>query len=57
MTDRANDVEVLVVGAGISGLNQIMALRPNWMKLDIELISNIDLDPLKQNLIRFFQFV
>lgn len=42
------------VGAGISGLNQIMALRPNWMKLDLELISGIDIDPLKQNLIRFF---
>jgi EAL domain-containing protein (putative c-di-GMP-specific phosphodiesterase class I)/GGDEF domain-containing protein len=41
-------------GSGVSGLNQIMSLRPNWIKLDIELISEIDLDPLKQNLIRFF---
>jgi EAL domain-containing protein (putative c-di-GMP-specific phosphodiesterase class I)/GGDEF domain-containing protein len=42
------------VGAGISGLNQIMALRPNWIKLDLELVQDIDLDPLKQNLIRSF---
>lgn len=42
------------VGAGMSGLNQIMALRPDWLKLDIALIRNIDSDGLKQNLIRFF---
>ncbi len=42
------------VGAGTSGLNRIMSLRPNWLKLDIELISGIDTDPFKQNLIRFF---
>jgi EAL domain-containing protein (putative c-di-GMP-specific phosphodiesterase class I)/GGDEF domain-containing protein len=42
------------VGAGISGLNQIMSLRPNWIKLDISLVADIDFDPLKQNLIRFF---
>ena len=42
------------VGAGTSGLNRIMSLRPNWLKLDIELISGIDVDPFKQNLIRFF---
>ncbi|MCH7848750.1 MAG: EAL domain-containing protein [Planctomycetes bacterium] len=40
------------VGAGTSGLNRIMSLRPNWLKLDIELISGIDVDPFKQNLIR-----
>ncbi len=42
------------VGAGVSGLNQIMSLRPNWIKLDRELINHIDYDPLKQNLIRTF---
>ena len=42
------------VGAGTSGLNRIMSLRPNWLKLDIDLISGIDVDPFKQNLIRFF---
>lgn len=42
------------VGAGISGLNQIMAIRPNWIKLDRDLIAGIELDPLKQNMMRLF---
>lgn len=42
------------VGAGSSGLNRIMALRPQWLKLDRELIDHIDQDPYRQNLIRFF---
>jgi len=42
------------VGAGKSGLNRIATARPDWLKLDIELISNINDDPFKQNLIRFF---
>ena len=42
------------VGAGNSGLNRISQARPDWLKLDRELISNIDDDPFKQNLIRFF---
>jgi len=37
------------VGAGVNGLNQIMSLRPNWIKLD-----RIDYDPLKQKLMRTF---
>lgn len=41
------------VGAGTSGLNRIMTLRPQWLKLDRELVSNIDGDPFKQNMIRF----
>ena len=42
------------VGAGSSGLNRIATARPDWLKLDIELITNIEDDPFKQNLIRFF---
>lgn len=42
------------VGAGTSGLNRIMALRPNWLKLDRGLIDRIDQDRVKQNLLRFF---
>lgn len=42
------------VGAGTSGLNRIMALRPHWLKLDRELIENISHDRVRQNLIRFF---
>ncbi len=33
------------VGAGNSGLNRISRARPDWLKLDRELISNIDDDP------------
>lgn len=42
------------VGAGTSGLNRIMALKPRWLKLDRDLVENIHLDRAKQNLIRFF---
>lgn len=41
------------VGAGTSGLNRIMLLRPQWLKLDRELVEGIDLDPVKTNLVRF----
>lgn len=42
------------VGAGTSGLNRIMRLRPNWLKLDRELVSNLHTDPFRRNLIQFF---
>ena len=32
------------VGAGTSGLNRIMLLRPQWLKLDREFIRSIDTD-------------
>lgn len=41
------------VGAGTSGLNRIMRLRPHWLKLDRDLVESIDHDRVKQNLIRF----
>ncbi len=41
------------VGAGTSGLNRIMRLRPHWLKLDRDLVESIDKDRVKQNLIRF----
>lgn len=41
------------VGAGTSGLNRIMLLRPQWLKLDRELVSDIDRDPVRTNLVRF----
>lgn len=40
-------------GAGASGLNRFMLLRPQWLKLDRELIRGIHLDRLKHNLVRF----
>ena len=42
------------VGAGTSGLNRMMVLRPQWLKLDRELIEGIDRDRYKINLIKFF---
>ncbi|MFT3685517.1 MAG: GGDEF domain-containing protein [Phycisphaerales bacterium] len=41
------------VGAGTSGLTRIMMLRPHWIKLDRELVSGIDRNRFKLNLIRF----
>ncbi len=41
------------VGAGTSGLNRIMLLRPQWLKMDRALITDIDQDPVRTNLIRF----
>lgn len=41
------------VGAGASGLNRIMLLRPRWLKLDRELVTGIDTDRVRQNLVRF----
>lgn len=41
-------------GAGTSGLNRMMILRPQWIKLDRTFCRGIDQDGLKQNLVRFF---
>ncbi|HZW07590.1 MAG TPA: GGDEF domain-containing protein, partial [Phycisphaerales bacterium] len=41
------------VGAGTSGLTRIMMLRPHWIKIDRELVSGIDGNRYKLNLIRF----
>ncbi|MBL0870384.1 MAG: EAL domain-containing protein [Phycisphaerales bacterium] len=39
-------------GAGASGLNRLMQLRPHWLKLDRELIDRVDEDRYKTNLVR-----
>lgn len=41
------------VGAGTSGLNRIVTLRPQWLKLDRELIDGIAEDGVAQHLVRF----
>lgn len=41
-------------GAGTSGLNRMMIMRPQWVKLDREFVRGIDRDTLRQNLVRFF---
>jgi EAL domain-containing protein (putative c-di-GMP-specific phosphodiesterase class I) len=38
-------------GAGFSGLRHILELRPQFVKLDIELVRNVDHDPARQALI------
>jgi EAL domain-containing protein (putative c-di-GMP-specific phosphodiesterase class I)/GGDEF domain-containing protein len=41
------------VGAGTSGLNRVMLLRPHWLKLDRALVEGVDQDPYRLNMIRF----
>ncbi len=41
------------VGAGTSGLNRMMLLRPHWLKLDRELVRGLESDRVVRNLIRF----
>ena len=42
------------VGAGYSGLKTINEIRPNYIKIDMDLIRNIDKDAFKQALIKAF---
>lgn len=44
------------VGAGTSGLNRITSLKPGWLKLDRELVDQIDRDKVRQHLIRFLVY-
>jgi EAL domain-containing protein (putative c-di-GMP-specific phosphodiesterase class I) len=39
------------VGAGYSGLNLLSALKPDYMKLDMNLIRNVDRDPVRQGVV------
>lgn len=54
LRERGFQLAIDDVGAGTSGLNRIMRLRPNWLKLDRELVSNLHTDPFRRNLIQFF---
>jgi EAL domain-containing protein (putative c-di-GMP-specific phosphodiesterase class I) len=40
------------VGSGYSGLNTMLDLRPDLIKIDREIVSGIDQDPMKQSLFR-----
>jgi EAL domain-containing protein (putative c-di-GMP-specific phosphodiesterase class I)/GGDEF domain-containing protein len=46
--DQNYGIAIDDVGAGYSGLNTIANVRPNIMKLDMDLIRNIDKDETKQ---------
>lgn len=39
-------------GAGYAGLNVLIKMRPDYLKVDMALIRNIHLDPVKQALVR-----
>ncbi|MEW9798407.1 EAL domain-containing protein [Alteromonas sp. CYL-A6] len=40
------------VGSGWSGLNLLEQLRPDYVKIDMELIRDIDTSPYKQNIVK-----
>ena len=54
LRDMGFDAAIDDAGAGASGLNRIMIIRPTWIKLDREFVRGIDTDRYKQNLVRFF---
>ena len=41
-------------GTGYAGLSQLLALRPHFVKLDRELVTGIDTDPVKAALVEVF---
>ena len=47
---RGTLIAVDDVGAGYSGLHQILKLRPDILKLDMSLVSDIDADPARRAL-------
>jgi len=55
LTDmRSQGVKIAVddVGEGYSSLNAIAELKPDFMKIDIAIVRNIDVDSIKPNLVR-----
>ena len=51
LRDRGALLAIDDTGAGYSGLQQILRLRPSFLKLDRELISNIDVDEARAVLV------
>lgn len=56
LRDRGYQIAIDDMGAGSSGLNRVMALRPSWLKLDRDIIKGIDHDAYRQNLVRFLAY-
>jgi EAL domain-containing protein (putative c-di-GMP-specific phosphodiesterase class I) len=48
-----HDVKLAVddAGSGYASLRHILALRPAYVKLDIEWVHNIDRDPIRRSLV------
>ncbi len=40
------------VGSGYSGLNLLKELQPDYLKIDMHLIRDIDIDPFRQSIVR-----
>jgi EAL domain-containing protein (putative c-di-GMP-specific phosphodiesterase class I) len=49
---RGFEIAVDDMGAGTNGLHMIAAVRPDWLKIDRELISEIDGDSYRRDLLR-----
>lgn len=54
LKDYGFQIAIDDVGAGRSGLNRIVTLRPQWLKLNRVLVDMVDQDRARQNMIRFF---
>lgn len=53
-TNQGYKIAIDDTGSGYSGLKTISETKPNYIKLDIDLIRNIDSDSFKQSLIKAF---
>ncbi len=53
--DQQYQIAIDDAGAGYSGLNLISDIHPHYLKLDMQLIRNIDRDTVKQALVKSMQ--
>ncbi|MDP4144567.1 MAG: GGDEF domain-containing protein [Bacillota bacterium] len=53
-TDQGYKIAIDDTGSGYSGLKTISETKPHYLKIDIDLIRNIDVDSFKQALIKTF---
>lgn len=52
-TDQGFRIAIDDTGAGYSGLNMMASVRPQYIKVDMSLVRDVDKDPFKRNLMRF----
>jgi EAL domain-containing protein (putative c-di-GMP-specific phosphodiesterase class I) len=51
-TDEGYQIALDDTGTGYSSFETILKVKPNFIKIDISMVRNIDTDPLKQTMIR-----
>lgn len=51
-TDQGYLIAIDDVGSGYSGLKTISEVRPHFLKLDMDLVRDIDRDPFKQSMVK-----